>query len=381
MVPKTQSRLTTQNLVISACVATNHTRVDWPAIHDLSTLIDLYCMYDSVTVLGRPDSHILPYDLTALLVSSGFLKIDNPENTMFEEVSTAARSHLRSFVGDDEDPAFEHLLRIALSPSRMDYGLRAQPDRAYEVAEGEAWLKAGPTRSQLLKRLRREKGVARATTFVLRSFVYLGYGDVTNQMFVPDAVRVPVVRSVATAEREVRARLLKTLTRSTASRMRGKAKDLSRVSPLAAVLFGRAKPSRKNIVRELQGLREELTSLRNRVAAAERKIFYGVGNEPVDAYEEWKRINRELKRRFGNEPHLVTLKQVFSFGDSSARVLDDPLKAGSWCGLLLGMPYRVAERTLLRRKAVELHRLHSEIPAVGKLYESIEALFGSRIAG
>ena len=215
----------------------------------------------------------------------------------------------------------------------------------------------------------------------MRSFVYLAYGDVTNQVFVPDAVRAPVVRSVATAEREVRARLLKTLARSTASRMRGTAKDLSRVSPLAGVLFGRAKPSRKNIVRELRGLREELASLRSRMAIAERKIFYGVGNEPVDAFEEWKRINRELKRRFGNEPRVVTLKQVFSFGDSSARVVDDPLKAGSWSGLLLGVPYAVAERTLLRRKAVELHRLHKEIPAVGRLYESIEALFGSRIAG
>jgi hypothetical protein len=380
MIPRSESRLTTQNLVISACVATDHRTVDWPAIHDLSTLIDLYCMYDSVTVLGRPESHILPFELTRLLLSDGFLKIDSPDDDLAEEVSAAARSHLRSFCGDDEDPAIEHLLRIALAPTGMNYGLRAQPDRSHEVAEGEVWLKAGPSRSQLLKRLRREKGVARSTTFVVRSFVYLGYSDVTGYVFVPDAVREPVLGAVAATEGELRSKLLKTISRSAAARMTANVKALSRVSPLAAVVFERSKPDRKRIVRELKALREELTSLRERLGSAERKIFYGVGAEPVEALNEWKRVNRELKRRFGDEPHLVSLEQVFSFGKSGAKAIDDPLKPGSWLELLIGMPYTVAKRTILRRKAVELHRLHREIPAAGRLYESINALFGSRIA-
>jgi hypothetical protein len=376
-----QTRLTTQNLVISACVATDSHAVDWPAIHDLSTLIDLYCMYDSATVLGRPDSHILPLQLTRLLLSDGFLNIENPVDDISDELSAAARSHLRAFVGDDDDPAMEDLLRIALAPTEMNYGLRAQPDRSHEVAEGEVWLKAGPTRSQLLKRLASETGIARSTTFVVRSFVYLAYGDVTGRVFVPDVVREPVVAAVATTEGDVRAKLLETIAANATPRMSGGLGNLSRVAPLAAVVFERAQPDRRRIVHELRALREELAPLRARLAKAEQSILYGVGVTPVDALNEWKAISIELKRSFGDDPHLVSLRQIFSFGNSGAKAIDEPLKAGSWMSLLLGMPYAVAERTILRRKAVELHRLHREIPAAGRLRESIRALFGSRIAG
>src|SRR5436190_2125352 len=132
---KPAGRLTTQNLVISAGVATEGHHVDWPAIKDLSTLIDLFCMYDSATVLGRPNNDLIPFELGNLLLSSRFLNIDSPGGDKTEHVSAAARSHLLAYLGGDEDDSFDELLQVALSPGEALYGLHGEPDRLHEVAE------------------------------------------------------------------------------------------------------------------------------------------------------------------------------------------------------------------------------------------------------
>jgi hypothetical protein len=59
-------------------------------------------------------------------------------------------------------------------------------------------------------------------------------------------------------------------------RMVGKGVRLERVSPLAAVVFGRAKPDRKRIIPELKMMRDELGALRKRLRDAEQKIFFGL---------------------------------------------------------------------------------------------------------
>jgi hypothetical protein len=229
--------------------------------------------------------------------------------------------------------------------------------------------------------LRQGTRVARSTTFLVRSFLYLGYGDVSGLVFVPDAVRVPVVGQVVGAERELRDRPLQTMIDAVSPRMLRKGIMLERVSPLAAVVFGRAQPDQKRIVPELKTLREELAPLRQRLREAEQKIFFGHGDEVVDATDDWNQINHEVKRSFGKEPHLVSVDQVLSFGQDVGEAAADPTKPKGWTKALMGLPADVVCRKLLRRKAVELHRLRNEVPAVGTLQNAIAALFGSRIVG
>jgi hypothetical protein len=47
------SKLTTQNLLTSDALYETPNRLDLSSIQDLCTLIDLFCLYDSIQVLGE----------------------------------------------------------------------------------------------------------------------------------------------------------------------------------------------------------------------------------------------------------------------------------------------------------------------------------------
>lgn len=376
-VPKPSDRLTTQNLVISAGFAEQANTPDWASIQDLATLIDLFCMYDSVSILGRPGQGFHSR-LGEVLISSGFLQTANPDANMAKAVSETAKRHLLAYLGEETGDAFDGLLQYALSASAF-HNLYDSPDRGHEVDQGVEWLRTTPTKSDVLEQLRREASVGRATTFVVRSFLYLAFGDLNGLVFVPDAVRTSVVKQVVVGEQELRARLVQAVSQAASPLMVPGGISFSRLSPLAAVVFERAQPDKRRIAAEMDLLRAELAPLRTRLRKAEHAIFYGKGAEVADAARKWKAVSDELRQSFGEEPHLVSLDGFLDFGKDLGKVATDPKKPSAWTKSLLGLPVNVIRRVLLRRKAVELHQLRREVPAAGKLQNSIERLFGSKV--
>jgi hypothetical protein len=154
---------------------------------------------------------------------------------------------------------------------------------------------------------------------------------------------------------------------------------LNRVSPLAAVVFERAKPDKKRIAAEMDLLRAELAPLRRRLRGAEDKIFSGKGTEVTDAVNDWDLVVDELGRRFGREPHLISLDGILRFGRDAAEVADSVSKPKAWMAALLGLPFDVLRRIVARRPAIELHTLQREIPGSGRLKRVLLELFGSDI--
>jgi hypothetical protein len=374
--PKPGWRVLTQNLITSADFALNASKPDWSAVQDLATLIDTFCLCDGAVALGRGIvDHSSHTGMGEFLETSGFLSVQHPDDSTGQEISVAAKRHLLTYLGANapDDEAFDKLIQFGLTPNAAVNGLTYNPDRRQEVEVGSEWLKTTPSTSDILDRLRKEKNETRGTTFVVRSFLYLAYSEITGYLLVPDATRIPVIGGAVAAEQEVRQQILQTLQKTSSG---ARTALTERVSPFAAVVFQRAEGNRRKIPAQMDLMRAELAPLRRRLRSAEQKIFYGEGDEVADAVNEWDRVNKEISRSFGTEPHLISVEGILGLGRTGADAVDSPLKAKSWMSLLLGLPADVLSRVIARRPAVELHRLRRDRPAAGRLELSIRALFG-----
>jgi hypothetical protein len=286
---------------------------------------------------------------------------------------------LWTFLGNRKaNKNLRQLLHSALMYHELHHALGDVPDRGNEIDLGSRWLRTPPDATDILVELVEEIDPRRAAQFVIRTFLYLGYHEVTGLVFVPDAVRASLVGNVVASEQEVREKLLGALKPPPGKGAERTEPPVSRISPLAAVVFERSS-QRNEILHEMEGLREELAPLRERVRGAEKKIFYGKGVEVSDGIQEWKLVAAELQKSFGSEPHLVSLRSILRLGREFADVADEPVKAKNWLAFLLGLPFEVASRLLSRRPAVELHHLRDEVPGVGRLQRSVQRLFGSEI--
>jgi len=189
--PELGSRLITQNLVMSAASAQEAEKPDWSSIYDLAVLIDLFCMYDSAIVLGRPVNSVAGSAIGNLLLRTGFLKIAYPEKESVRTISRAAKGHLLTYLGQhDVGGRFDEVLRFALSFNQAAHSFCSEPDRQEVIECGDMWLKTAPTTEDLLQQLQREsEDIAWGTTFLVRSFLYIGYAEVNDLILVPDAIR------------------------------------------------------------------------------------------------------------------------------------------------------------------------------------------------
>jgi hypothetical protein len=381
--PELGSRLITQNLVMSAASAQEAEKPDWSSIYDLAVLIDLFCMYDSAIVLGRLVNSVAGSAIGNLLLRTGFLKIAYPEIASVPTISKAAKGHLLTYLGQrDVGGRFDDVLRFALSFNQAAYSFCSKPDRQEVIECGDMWLKTAPTTEDLLQQLQREsKDIAWGATFLVRSFLYIGYAEVNDLVLVPDAIRSSVVDGVVSAEDEVRIQLLQSIASTPGGATTTAAhQGLRRVSPLAAVVFERATPNRQGIADVMDNMRSELEPLRKRLREAEDKIFYGKGNEVTDAVSWWGMVADELGKTYGTDPHLVSLESVLRFGGNIGDLADEPTKSKTWMAVLLGLPFDILKRVILRRPAIELHRIKRDLPGTSRLKAAVVNMFGADIA-
>lgn len=100
----------------------------------------------------------------------------------------------------------------------------------------------------------------------------------------------------------------------------------------------------------------------------------------TDAANRWGMVNDELAKSFGKDPHLVSLESVLRFGGNIGDLADEPTKSKTWMAVLLGLPFDILKRVILRRPAIELHRLKRDLPGTGRLKAALVNMFGANIA-
>ncbi len=371
-------RLITQNLLMSAAVFERNRQITEASLQDLSTLIDLFCLYDRGIVLGRASWYAfreLKTELASLLEQHSFVNIEYPYE---ETIAQVARKHLASFLGTEDVERYQGILRYALTPSEIAHGMEYRPDGVEEIQLGKEWLYTASSRVNLLRQLGREERVARGTTFLVRTFLYLAYADVAKLTFTPDAVRCPVLEGVLREENEfLRRSLMARLQASWEQYPDSGFLQLRRtVSPFAAIVFERSK-NRSDIAHEMEKLRQELMPFRERVLALEEKALWGNRDEAIAAERNWKQALGEIDANFGQDPRLISIERAITWSESISEIADKPTSWKNWLASILDLPKNAIVRLVSQRPAIEIHHLRSELPSPDRLAKSVERLFGS----
>jgi hypothetical protein len=377
------TRLITQNLLGSADLYETDSSVDWASIYDLCVLINLFCLYDNVVVIGREatSKYIIQNpqsELLSLLADSRFVSVEDfvgkKKEKVLKDVSQAARGHLRALLAESDDPDhYERLVRRCLQPSAVEYGLKSTPDRGRDFMTIGAWLRTAPSRRDILSELEKKSNFVRAYTFVVRTFLYLAYANTQTLMFTPDATRENMLGPIIDAEQSLRTKLLKKL-RGTSQKQLVVSDFSVKIAPFAAIVFDRAK-RRGDISREMERLRKELAPLRERLRGAEETAWKS-DPEQQKAEQKWRQVFVEIERTFGKGEALFSIRNVLNFAGTAGEAIDEPHKKGKWAKALASLPVEILLRILDRQPAIEIHRLREAIPATEKLRMKINYLFG-----
>jgi hypothetical protein len=219
---------------------------------------------------------------------------------------------------------------------------------------------------------------SKTDTFVLRTFLYLAYADVDNLPFVPDSTRQHILVSAVVRADELFTPLARelqvTLSDAVANSLPGG--DIYRdTPPLSAIVFERARSKRGRVVPEMVALREELAPLRERLRRFEYDLYFGTADQAKDAKAKWDNALHEADEAFGSRPRLWSWRGAAKFGEQLGEAIDKPTSFASWSKALVGLPIEVISRLVRRRTLVGLHRLEHELPAAGRLSETVRRLF------
>ncbi len=381
------TKLTTQNLLTSAAVFETRHPSDWSSIQDLCVLINLFCLYDNVLVLGREASpHVLlrqnRSSIYEVLDDQKFVQVDAVvDKEMAKKVSSAARSHLRSVLPAEADiNKYDNLLSQALRADEVAFGLTRKPDRGEDYLTIREWEKRPPSDGAFLAKLENGHNAQRSMTFMARTFLYVGYMNVRRLEFVPDTTRVPLVDMISKREDDLRGSLLKVLQKSNKEQPQTQPDEIwDTITPLAAIVLNGAR-TRDGIARQMADLRYEMTDLRARLRQLEEATL---GNETRTeekaALRKWHEINKEISRSFGEGGSLLTRKNVFDFGAPALKTGLDPANPANWLKLMAALPFEALGRLINRRPVVELIRLKNDIPGTGSIKKNIKRLFGDVI--
>jgi hypothetical protein len=378
------SRLVTQNLLISASTYERERAITGWALSDLCSLIDTFVFSDRAITLSRPDkldSGSSP--LLDAMFSSGFLEVMDVGNAnlYLDKVSTSARGHLLAFLGSEENTAnterVSELLRNSLRPSNASLAVTLTPDTEKEIGIATRWLKESTREQAIRQDLATERNVARGRTFLFRTFWYAGVSEVFRLPFTPDAVRLPVVDAALDSERNLRQRIAKTIKIAWADEdgFLANAQLARAFTPMATVVFKRAKGDRAAIPAELQELRERLTPFRHRLSDAEQQIL-GSHKSSQAAKKEWLAVIKQLEKAYGTEPHVVSVAKMLGMAGALATLADSPSSLAALVAALVMWKASGVRDLWFQGPAFELHRLRLTLDSLGGAEESARKLFG-----
>ncbi|MFC1635196.1 hypothetical protein ACFL5Z_10160 [Planctomycetota bacterium] len=417
-------RLITHNLIVSAAQFELEERVQWSTIEDLCALIDIFCLYDSAVLIGDPELNaVKELNIIGLLEDTHFIREDKCEDEsgrIPETVATAAAKHLAAFLGQDLTAFWdkvglkvwldqkynemipdhlkshftamfqweEHRKALVNDPNLYERVHKEVDHRAYARRMMSHVLRTSniklmtvpdsplPTPENLLDKLIEEgASLDRDKTFNLRTFLYIGYADTHNIAFTPDVARRPTLEKVLSREEEFRGLLLSKLKDPVVETTPGDKELLRRVSPLAMVVFERAGRDSKRILNEMRSLRDDLKSSRAKLAELEYERLNIFHDNSVKVKSKWDNVLKEVERNFGTEPNLFTSRHAISFSQIFGRIINDPFNFQLWREAIVKLPIGTIRRLLGRHTLIEIHSIRPELPAAGRLINSIKALF------
>jgi hypothetical protein len=381
-------KLTTQNLFTSAAFYETREPLDWSSIQDLCVLINLFCLYDNVLVLGRDASprSLLQQNRSSIyevLDDQEFVQVDAVgDKEMAKKVSSAARSHLRSVLPAGANiNKYDELLSGALRPDEVYYGLTWKPDRSNKDNQNiREWENHPPSDRAFLAKLKNGNEMQRSRTFMARTFLYLGYMNVRELAFVPDTTRAPLVDMISKREDDLRGSLLEVLQNSNKEQRQTQPDEIwDTITPLAAIVLHGAR-TRDAIARQMADLRDQMTDMRVRLRKLEEAAL-GVETrtEEKAALRKWHEINKEISRSFGEGGSLLTRKNVFDFGAPALEAGLDPTNPAKWLKLMAALPFEALGRLINRRPVGALIGIKNDIPGTGAMKKDIKRLFGDVI--
>jgi hypothetical protein len=371
-------RLTTQNFLITCSNYERDKSLDLHSINDLSTLIDLFCLYDDVGVLGRQTNTFFDQnnsDLADLFKETDFIRILEGYEDQ-NKVAETTCMHLRAFLGEHKADHAAGLVRYVLSPERFNFGFTLKPHQDDEFLLGQRLIQNASSLDEIIARLDKKDYEARQIMFVTRTFVYVGYSNVHQIPFTPDAVRLGVLSKALSRQGDLRLRLLEHLKSSIDESSLDAHQELQRtVTPLASIVFDRAWPHKNNIPKVMAGLRKELAPLRQRLREAEDAALWGMHLDESSATHKWNQVFHEIERTMGRGERLISIRRALNFASVVAPAADDFRKASSIMKAILDLPIEITQRLIARQPAIELFHLQKSIPGSGRTRRRVRDLF------
>jgi hypothetical protein len=368
--PEPSQRLVTQNLLALASLYEREPRVSWSTINHLSTLIDVACLYNQITVIGRQAYSVYPSNGSPLFSAlNGSINI----NEFATHEKQAAAIHLAAFLEDAEGaPRYQRLIEYTCTPDAVANSVRMDPDLKSDFRSAHEWLKALPNGSDPHDALRNNRVFHRAVTFLVRSFLYIAYAGEKQAPFAPDEVRAEALEPVMVQDRGWRQEVLNSIKTATDRPTLYADINISRhTTPFASVVFKNAR-TRQDIGQEILSLREKLAPTRARLVEAEDALYWVRQQDEARARERWNGVFEELKKQFGEGHGIVSLRSAVGYAEKGAEAVLDQSKLVK----LIGLPIEIVTRYLARRPVIEIHKVAQELPGSRQLRADIQRLFG-----
>ncbi len=182
-------RLITQNMIADAALFEISDNLTWNSIYELSKFIDVFCLYDRVTVLDRQSYSMLERNTDFFDALKDIVEVR--EFSRDADLLNTACAHFGTYLGEEEDPTRlrDRLIDAIFYPETVERSFAATPDSVHDLKLGDEWVRTLPKDADVVSELRKERDAYRGTTFLIRTFLYLAYSEVNRVPFTPDAVR------------------------------------------------------------------------------------------------------------------------------------------------------------------------------------------------
>jgi len=373
---RSRRRLVTQNLLASAARFERPGNPEPGTIDDLSSFIDLYCLYDKLVLMRDPSSEQL-LDLGGSL----FDQLKKDKTVVLEEVPSEAskvflkdaEQRLRVFLKSEESDETEEWLAEFMDPANVKRQMEQwslHPENKEHFAFGRKWLMKAPSYKDILAQLQ-DDHARRSAFFVARTFFYLSFANLTKYTFTPDVARSAVTEPVLTKEKLFIAELLKTL--KDGYKPHGIFPELeSMISPLSVIVFERA-ASKERIISEVVALREQLAGTREKIHILEDEAFNKGDKQSKKALQKWESTIGEIDGRLKGAGLMISRDQALDFG---AAAMDLPSAKGAL--KLVKLPLEVISRMVSRGPVIEIHKLMPQLGSTDRVLKAINRLFRQR---
>src|ERR1051326_2670213 len=200
-------RLVSQNLLASAACFERPGDPEPTTITDLSTFIDLYCLYDKLVLMKDPSSEQLLNSTESIFIQlrkSKTIIQEELSDEISRQVVNDAESRLTVLLRGEGSEQITEFLADFINPDnvkRQAEQWSQDPENAEHFSFGKEWLLNAASYKDLLGQLADEHA-RRSAFFVARTFFYLAFANIRKYTFAPDAARAAIIQPVLNKEKQ-----------------------------------------------------------------------------------------------------------------------------------------------------------------------------------